>query len=118
MYKADMKHGYGEFTWSSGSKFKGEYVKDKKRGYGEMYWADGSLYRGFWDNGVQSGLGIMIFKDGLRKAGFFHENIYEAPLSKMDEFYAYEREDQDRKIPEAFRQEIKEYIGQLRAEDD
>jgi hypothetical protein len=113
-----MKHGYGEFIWSSGSKFKGSYHKDKKRGYGEMYWADGSLYRGYWEDGVQSGLGIMIFKDGLRKAGFFQENVYRAPLNKMSEFDIYERKDPKRQIPEAFRQEIKEYIGQMQPEDD
>jgi hypothetical protein len=47
-----MKHGYGEFTWGSGSVYRGKYFKDKKKGYGEMTWADGSQFRGFWDEGV------------------------------------------------------------------
>ena len=108
-YKKDKKHGYGEFTWSTGSYYKGNYINDQKTGYGEMYWADGSIYRGFWANGLQSGLGLMIFKDGLRKAGFFEDNIYKRPLLKMSEF---EEHDTARaKIPESFRQEIKEYVG-------
>lgn len=47
-----MKHGFGEFIWATGSKYKGEYINDVKKGYGEMYWADGSIYRGFWSEGV------------------------------------------------------------------
>lgn len=83
---------------------------DVKKGYGEMYWADGSIYRGFWDNGLQQGLGLMIFKDGLRKAGFFNANVYEKPLVDMKEFENYSEK---LKIPESFRQEIKEYLGLL-----
>lgn len=107
-----MKHGFGEFIWATGSKYKGEYINDVKKGYGEMYWADGSIYRGFWSEGVQAGLGLMIFKDGLRKAGFFQKNIYQRALTTIEEFEDYERSLQD-PIPEAFRQEIKEYIGML-----
>lgn len=82
-----------------------------------MYWVDGSIYRGFWENGVQSGLGLMIFKDGLRKAGFFSDNIYQKPLLKMSEFETFEKNCKT-KIPEAFRQEIKEYIGLLAPNED
>ena len=117
-YKADKKHGYGEFEWGTGSKYKGDYINDLKEGYGEMYWADGSIYRGFWINGVQHGIGLMIFKDGMRKAGFFEDNIYKTPLFTIEEFQKYAGES-TKKIPEAFRQEIKEYLGQLQpAVDD
>ena len=81
-----------------------------------MHWADGSIYRGFWENGVQNGLGMMIFKDGMRKAGFFEENIYLRPLLTMEEFQKWELEC-EYAIPEAFRQEIKEYLGQLQPAD-
>ena len=27
-YKDDMKHGYGEFSWASGNKYKGSYMDD------------------------------------------------------------------------------------------
>lgn len=77
-----------------------------------MYWSDGSIYRGFWSEGVQSGLGLMIFKDGMRKAGFFENNVYKKPLSKIGEFEQFEKRSKET-VPEAFRQEIKEYVGQL-----
>ena len=70
-----MKHGYGEFRWSSGGYYKGHYSFDSKESYGEMYWADGSIYRGQWKAGIQNGLGLMIFANGTRKAGFFNDNI-------------------------------------------
>jgi len=35
-YKADMKNGFGEFSWASGNKYRGNYVDDKREGYGEM----------------------------------------------------------------------------------
>lgn len=104
--------------WGTGSKYKGNYVHDVKQGYGEMYWADGSIYRGYWNKGVQSGVGLMIFKDGLRKAGFFINNIYEKPLLTVAEFQEFETLKKEMIIPEAFRQEIKEYIGLLAPTDD
>lgn len=59
----------------------------------------------------------MIFKDGLRKAGFFKFNVYQKPLLTMEEFENFEKGCKT-KIPEAFRQEIKEYIGQLAPNED
>ena len=62
----------------------------------------------------------MIFKDGLRKAGFFENNIYKKPLRSIKEFEDFEKGLKD-SYPEAFRQEIKEYIGllpQIPEEDD
>lgn len=32
--------GKGEFTWSDGRKYVGEYVDDKKQGYGVFSWPD------------------------------------------------------------------------------
>ena len=81
-----------------------------------MYWVDGSIYRGFWLEGLQHGLGLMIFKDGLRKAGFFERNIYKTPLTTMEEFESFCSRMKKKPIPEAFKQEIKEYIGQLQPE--
>jgi len=59
---------------------------------------------------MQCGLGLMIFKDGLRKAGYFENNIYVTPLLSIKEFEDSIK-DYKKKIPEAFKQEIKEYLG-------
>ena len=111
-YKNDMKHGYGEFRWSTGSVYKGSYEVDKKKGFGEMFWADNSIFRGYWRDSAQCGLGIMIFKDGVRRAGFFDKTIFTSPLVSFDEVLQFESS-QPNKMPESFKQELKEYLGQL-----
>ena len=58
----------------------------------------------------------MIFKDGVRKAGFFQDNIYKTALLSPVEFEAAIAG--TKKVPEAFRQEIKEYLGMLVPTDD
>lgn len=44
-------HGKGNFTWSDGRKYEGNYVDDKKDGYGVFTWPDGRKYEGNWSNG-------------------------------------------------------------------
>ena len=116
-YVQDMKHGQGEFRWATGGYYKGRYEHDVKVGYGEMYWADGSIYRGSWDRGIQNGLGIMIFSNGTRKAGIFKDNVLVELL--MNQEMADEAEDMiEEPFPEAFRQELKEYIGLMNPKED
>lgn len=47
-----MKHGKGEFRWSSGGCYVGNYKFDFKHGYGEVSWADGSFFKGTWTKGI------------------------------------------------------------------
>lgn len=56
----------------------------------------------------------MIFRDGIRKAGFFENNVYISALITMAQFDDYMK-DIKKKIPESFKQEIKEYLGQVGA---
>ncbi len=43
--------GEGEFTWTDGRRYLGEYLDDKKHGYGIFEWPDGKKYKGYWENG-------------------------------------------------------------------
>lgn len=112
-----MKHGHGEFRWASGGYYKGSYEYDAKKGYGEMYWADGSIYRGQWDRGIQNGLGVMIFANGTRKAGIFKENVL-VELLMIQETVDETEGSLEKPFPEAFRQELKEYIGLMNPKED
>lgn len=112
-YKNDMKHGFGVFTWQSGSRYKGQYKKDVKCGYGEMLWSDGSVYRGFWINGLQEGIGMMIFQNGMKKAGTFKENIYIEPISEKEQVKSLLESKPKDKALEIFIQELETYIEQL-----
>ncbi len=44
-------HGNGEFTWSDGRRYTGEYFEDRKHGHGEFEWPDGRKYKGGWKDG-------------------------------------------------------------------
>jgi len=39
-------HGKGEFIWSDGRKYVGDYNNDKKHGLGLFIWPDGKKYDG------------------------------------------------------------------------
>ena len=41
-------------------KYIGHYVEDKKHGYGEFEWPDGRKYKGQWLNGKQVNLYILF----------------------------------------------------------
>jgi len=42
------------FLWQIDErKYNGSYVEDKKHGYGEFEWPDGRRYKGQWSNGKQ-----------------------------------------------------------------
>lgn len=112
-----MKHGQGEFRWATGGYYKGNYEFDVKVGYGEMYWADGSIYRGSWERGIQNGLGIMIFSNGTRKAGIFRDNVLVELVMDQAKVNSMEQQ-RDEPFPEAFRQELKEYIGLMNPKED
>jgi len=65
--------GTGEFTWSDGRKYKGQYLEDKKHGYGEFEWKDGRKYKGNWAYGKQHGKGVYVSANGQEKDGEWYE---------------------------------------------
>ena len=87
------KQGYGEFRWSSGNLYKGNYKNDLRNGYGEMYWTDKSIYKGNWVNGIQHGYGKMYFDDGTVNDGIFDHNIYQGPVNMQNSEIAEESYD-------------------------
>ena len=54
----------------------------------------------------------MIFMDGVRRAGFFDKTIFTDPLVSFDQVLQFESS-LPAKMPEAFKQELKDYLGQL-----
>ena len=45
----DKKHGYGEYTWADGRKYKGEWVNSKRHGKGKIISVDGTEREGIWE---------------------------------------------------------------------
>jgi len=59
----------------------------------------------------------MIFANGTRKAGFFKENVLVELLLEHDTVTQVEQH-LESPFPEAFRQELKEYIGLMNPKED
>ena len=91
------KEGYGEYTWSNGSvykgywrdnklcgkgvyyyidgkKFIGEYNNNLKEGRGKYFWSDGKLYFGEYKQDKKEGIGKYMWNDGRIYLGFWKAN--------------------------------------------
>jgi hypothetical protein len=53
MWKADLEHGQGVKTFTSGRKYFGEWKDGNYHGQGTMIYANGDEYVGWWENGLQ-----------------------------------------------------------------
>ena len=109
-YVQDMKHGQGEFRWSTGGLYTGAYKDDLKCGYGEMSWADGCTYKGTWEYGIQNGLGLMSFADGLKKAGMFKDNVLVQLLTNKSMITDYIAYNPKAVLPKAFLDLLYKYV--------
>lgn len=59
-----MMHGYGQFYWTNGQIFKGQYDLDKKNGNGVLILGDGTTIEATWKNGKIHGKGKVTKKSG------------------------------------------------------
>lgn len=90
--------GYGEYSWSNGSLYKGQFVnglreghgyyhnakdekfvgsfkKDKKNGYGEFRWASGNVYKGNYKDDLRDGYGEVLWSDGSFYKGEWKQGL-------------------------------------------
>lgn len=68
-FKDQLRNGYGEFKWADGSVYKGNFKDDKFNGYGENKYAKGGIYKGNWEGGSMNGKGTYINKKGCKFYG-------------------------------------------------
>ena len=62
----------------------------------------------------------MIFPDGFKRGGFFDQNVYKENLETLEQLTQYIIENYNGRVPEYFKQELKEYLGYYdhNSEDD
>ena len=65
---------WGNFTWSNGDKYVGEFKDGEKHGQGTYIFSDEKKYVGEWKNGKQNGQGTLTFPDGRNGVGEWREN--------------------------------------------
>ena len=70
-----MRSGSGIYTYASGNKYDGGWVKDKKHGIGEYRWADdGTIYKGSFANDDFNGIVLQWYPDGNFYQGTFKDD--------------------------------------------
>ena len=68
-YKGDKRHGQGTYTYASGSKYVGEFKEGVKSGQGTFTYSNGDKYVGGYKEGVKNGQGTFTFSDGIKDVG-------------------------------------------------
>ena len=63
----------GEFRFSNGDVYVGEFAKNKFNGFGKYKWQNGDLYDGEFHNGIITGKGDMIYAIGVVGSGVWNE---------------------------------------------
>ena len=62
-----FKHGFGRWRKSKNYRsntYEGQYCRDKKEGFGIFRWYSGNVYIGYYKNDEREGIGQMIWTDG------------------------------------------------------
>merc|ERR1711964_499625 len=76
--------GWGEYTWTSGSYYKGEWRDGKKHGHGTYTFANGDIHEGEWENGEATGHGKRTgLADGSILEGRWKDSQFEG-LGRLD----------------------------------
>ena len=76
---------FGNFKWSDGSSYVGEYLNGQPHGFGTYTWPDGDKYAGFWINGKRHGIGFHSRTNGFVYVGNFQNNLPQGDGSSIDE---------------------------------
>ena len=63
--------GFGEFVWSNGERYEGQFFDDYMSGAGVHYYSDGSHYSGSFSDNRRNGYGVLLFSDGRRFKGSY-----------------------------------------------
>ena len=74
--------GKGTYIWSDGSKFIGEYIDGESNGQGVYIWGDttewaGDKYVGEFIDGERTGQGTYTFADGTKQEGIWKDGVFQ-----------------------------------------
>ena len=72
-WKDGKRYGQGTYTWPSGDKYVGEYKNDKRHGQGTFTWPNGDKYVGEYKDNKQHGQGTYTWADGEKYVGEYKD---------------------------------------------
>ena len=73
----NLKHGFGVYEWSDGTKYEGNFVEDRKDGLGTYYFYNGDKYEGNFKEDRFHGNGSYLVRL------FFRTEVYSLPFSSL-----------------------------------
>ena len=68
---------FGEYTYSSGDKYIGNWKDNLAHGQGTYIWVTGEQYVGEWENDQFNGLGTYTFSDGTSEEGIWEDGDFQ-----------------------------------------
>ncbi|CAL2236346.1 unnamed protein product [Prunus armeniaca] len=74
-FKGILPHGNGNYTWSDGTAYEGDWEEGKMTGKGKLIWTSGAQYSGDFSGGYLHGYGIFTGCDGSFYQGSWRMNI-------------------------------------------
>jgi hypothetical protein len=73
--EGNCENGKGDYKWSNGDVYKGQWKDGKLTGQGIYKWKDGTVYEGGWKDGKQNGQGTNKWPDGAVYVGQFKDDF-------------------------------------------
>lgn len=64
------RDGHGEYDYSNGDRYCGEFREGFRQGSGKLYSRDGYWYDGQWLRGLKHGHGKLYFSEGVYEGAF------------------------------------------------
>jgi len=71
----NCENGKGVYSWSTGARYEGSFVKGDFNGRGKYIWPDGTRYDGEFMDGEMTGSGVMTWHNGNTSSGKFKNGI-------------------------------------------
>ena len=71
----DLMHGYGEYYYSDGSKYSGQWCLGKMHGQGKKIYSDCRIYTGIFENNTMNGIGKKEYPNGEIYEGMLKNDL-------------------------------------------
>lgn len=73
--RGNIPEGSGDYVWSDGCKYEGEWRCGMRSGYGKLQWPSGALYEGEFSGGYMNGNGTYTRSDNMVYKGRWRLNL-------------------------------------------
>ncbi len=80
----NRKTRYGQYIFSNGDMYEGNWRRGKQDGQGMVRYSNGNLFEGTWNFGLREGVFIFTFPNGERYQALFKDGDRHGPWTKMD----------------------------------